>query len=403
MTIIVAKWLFDGEIIRQNMAVAFDTSIMETGPFEILETRYPNAEIVRLETDEVLLPGLVNPHVHLEFGANTTHLRYGDFMIWLQSVITHRDELVESCRAACYKRQIETMLHSGTTTFGAISSYGKELTACRAAPQRVLFFNEAIGSQPDAVDALYSDFMQRLEASEAAASERLIPAVAIHSPYSVHPILIKKILKESPTKLLTAHFMESPSEKEWLEKGEGPFKPFFENFLQQTRPLQRPIEFLELLDRPTLLTHVVQADASLLNTIAESGHTIIHCPRSNRLLGCGRLQVERVREKKIPWFLGTDGLSSNTSLNLWDEMRAALMMHHAAPLELFATELLRASTARAAEAMKLPVGRIEKGNPADLITVKLPDAPETAEAIPLQLILHTDTVEKLFIEGAQYV
>ena len=403
MKIIVAPRLFDGERVRENLAVAFDTAVEEIAPFEVLETRYPNAEVVRLADREVLLPGLVNPHVHLEFGANTTHLRYGDFMGWLHSVIERRDELVEACKAACYKRQIDAMLRSGTTAFGAVSSYGKELIACKAAPQRVVFFNEAIGSAPAAVDALYSDFMQRLEASEAAASDRFVPAVAIHAPYSVHPVLMRRILAETKGKLLSAHFMESPAEKAWLEAGEGDFKPFFENFLKQSAPLQSPGEFLEALDRPALLTHAVQAGDALLEKIAGAGHTVTHCPRSNRLLGCGRLRIERLRDLDIPWLLGTDGLSSNTSLNLWEEMRAALMLHPGAPLELFAAELLRAATSRAADALKLPVGRIKEGALADLITVTLPDAPDRAEALPLQTLLHADTVTKLYIQGKQHV
>lgn len=404
VTIIAARWLFDGEKVLENLAVAFDEKILETGPFEILETRYPDADILRLGSGEVLLPGLVNPHVHLEFGANTTHLKYGDFMAWLQSVIAHRDELIDACHAACYKRQIEEMLHSGTTCFGAVSSYGKELTACRAAPQRVVYFNEAIGSQPAAVDALYSDFMQRLEESEKAASERFVPAVAIHAPYSVHPVLMRKILEETEGKPLTAHFMESPAEKEWLMEGKGPFRFFFESYLGQSSPLCHPEAFLELLDgRKTLLTHAVQADEKLLERIAEAGHVITHCPRSNRLLGCGRLAIESVRKKGIPWLLGTDGLSSNTSLNLWDEMRAALMLHHQAPLDLFAADLLRAVTSRAADALGLSVGRIEAGRCADLVTVALPDAPENGKSVATQLILHTRSVDRLYIGGKQYV
>jgi cytosine/adenosine deaminase-related metal-dependent hydrolase len=403
LIIIDAKWLFDGETVHENVAVAFDTAIVDTGPFEVLETKFPNAEVVRLQKNEVVMPGLINPHVHLEFGANTTHLRYGDFMTWLNSVITHRDELVDACRAACYKRQLDEMLHCGVTTFGAVSSYGRELVACKAAPQRVVFFNEAIGSQPAAVDALYADFMQRLEASEEAAGERFIPAVAIHAPYSVHPVLMKKILERTPNRLLSAHFMESPAEKAWLQEGEGPFREFFERFLQQSRPLQTPEAFLEALDRPTLLTHAVQADDELLEKMAAAGHTVVHCPRSNRLLGCGRLAIERVRERGIPWLLGTDGLSSNTSLNLWEEMRAAIMLQHAAPLDLFAADLLRAVTSRAAEALHLPVGRLEPGRLADLITLALPDAPEDARDLPLQTILHTVRVERLYIQGKRHV
>ncbi|WP_456381114.1 aminofutalosine deaminase family hydrolase [Hydrogenimonas sp.] len=404
MTIIFARWLFDGEKILQNLGIAFDTRIVETGSFEILETRYPEADIVELSEREVLLPGLVNPHVHLEFGANTTHLRYGDFIAWLESVITHRDELIDACHAACYKRQIEEMLHTGTTCFGAVSSYGKELKACRAAPQRVVYFNEAIGSRPAAVDALYSDFMQRLEASEKAASDRFVPAVAIHAPYSVHPVLMKKILHETEGKPLTAHFMESPAEKMWLREGRGAFRLFFETYLGQSRPVCDPETFLEMLEgRETLLTHAVQADETLLDRIAAAGHSIIHCPRSNRLLGCGRLAIETVGEKGIPWLLGTDGLSSNTSLNLWEEMRAALMLHHLAPLDLFALDLLRAATSRAADALGLPVGRIVPGNHADLVTVELPDTPENRETLPLQTILHTRKIDRLYIGGKRHV
>ncbi|WP_457598804.1 aminofutalosine deaminase family hydrolase [Hydrogenimonas sp.] len=404
MKIISAPWIFDGERVLADRAVAFEKRIVAVGDPNELKGRYPDADLIEPEGATVLLPGLINTHVHLEFGANTTHLRYGDFMAWLQSVITRRDELVEACKAECYRRQIRQMLASGITAFGAVSSYGNDMTACRAAPQRVVYFNEAIGSQPAAVDALYADFMQRLEESEKYASDTFVPAVAIHSPYSVHPILIKKILSHIGDRPLSAHFMESPAEKAWLERGEGPFRPFFENFLQQRSPLCFPEEFLQLLEgRRALLTHAVQADERMLQTIAEAGHTITHCPRSNRLLGCGRLKLELLNEKGVAWVLGTDGLSSNTSLDLWEEMRAALMLHFQAPLEETATELLRAATSRAADAMNLPAGRIQAGSFADLILVRLPQSVEDSAALPLQLILHTRRVEQLFIEGISHV
>ncbi len=295
------------------------------------------------------------------------------------------------------------MLETGITAFGAVSSYGRELAACRAAPQRVVYFNEAIGSQPAAVDALYSDFMQRLEASAERASDRFVPAVAIHSPYSVHPVLMKKILTETKGMPLSAHFLESPAEAAWLENGTGPFHDFFENFLKQTRPLQTPEAFLEALDRPTLLVHAVQAQPSHFKTMARAGHSVVHCPRSNRLLGCGRLSLETLREADVAWTLGTDGLSSNTSLNLWEEMRAAVSLHHTAPLEPFALELLRAATSRAAEALGLSTGCIAEGRPADFITLKLPGAVDSADALPLQAVLHTNRAQTVTIQGKRYV
>ena len=245
--------------------------------------------------------------------------------------------------------------------------------------------------------------MQRLDQAREVASDRFIPAVAIHSPYSVHPILMKKVLAETPKMPLSAHFLESPAEKMWLEEGSGPFARFFETFLKQTRPLQTPDAFLEALDRPALLVHAVQAEGKHLKKMAEAGHNIVHCPRSNRYLGCGRLAIERVREAGVEYMPGTDGLSSNTSLSLWEEMRAALMLHHDAPLEPVALDLLHRATAVAAKSLKLPVGRLATGRPADLITIGLPDRVEAPEAVALQAILHTREVQTLYIGGRQYV
>jgi len=401
--IIKAEWLFDGNNFIKNQALLFKEKILALDTHENLQKRYPNAEFINMGENSIIMPGLINPHVHLEFGANTAHLSYGNFMTWLNSVIQKRDELIESCKAGCYKRQIDEMLTSGITTFGAVSSYGKELRACIATPQRVIFFNEAIGSQPASVDALYADFIQRLNQSREAENDRFIPAIAIHSPYSVHPILIKKILQDIKNEPLSVHFMESSVEKEWLENADGPFKDFFENFLKQTKPLCTPKEFLKLFERhKTLLTHSVWAGDEELKMIADAGHTVIHSPRSNRLLGCGRLKIEKLNSTKIPWLLATDGLSSNSSLNLWDEMRSALMMHSELELESLALDLLKAVTSKAATALKLPIGEIKEGNWADIIVVTIPDMPRSIEQLPLQLILHTNNVKQIYISGEKY-
>jgi len=401
--IIRAGWLFNGNNFIKNGSILFEKKILALDTPENLKKKFSNAEFIDMGENSIIMPGLINPHVHLEFGANRTHLSYGNFMTWLNSVIQNRDELVESCKAGCYKRQIDEMLASGITTFGAVSSYGKELRACLAAPQRVIFFNEAIGSQPSAVDALYSDFLQRLNQSRKSANDKLIPAIAIHSPYSVHPILIKKILQNIEDEPLSAHFMESSAELEWLEKADGPFKEFFKNFLKQNKPLTTAKEFLKQIEnKNVLLTHAVWAGNDELDKIATAGHTIIHCPRSNRLLGCGRLKLEKLSSLKIPWLLGTDGLSSNSSLNLWDEMRSALMMHNELGLESLALDLLKAVTSKAANALNLPIGEIKEGNWADIIVVTLERVPNSTGQLPLQLILHTHSVKQIYISGEKY-
>jgi aminodeoxyfutalosine deaminase len=106
------------------------------------------------------MPGLINAHVHLEFSANKTTLKYGNFVEWLFSVIEHREELIEKATKELIDAELKTMLQNGTTTIGAISSYGLELPSCVASPLNVVYFTEVLGSKPEMIDTLFTDFVQ---------------------------------------------------------------------------------------------------------------------------------------------------------------------------------------------------------------------------------------------------
>ncbi|RLA69399.1 MAG: metal-dependent hydrolase, partial [Epsilonproteobacteria bacterium] len=288
----------------------------------------------------------------------------------------------------------------GITAFGAVSSYAFDLEAAAAAPQKVVFFNELIGSQAVMADTLYGDFLARLDASEQVKREGFYPAVAIHSPYSVHPILIKRALEVAQNRdlLTTAHFMESPAEREWLDKSEGDFKPFFNDFLQLSHTVNSPEEFLELFKgHPTLMTHVVHADEKELEILKESGHTVIHCPVSNRLLGNGAIDLDGLESHNIRWVCGTDGLSSNYTLDLFEEMKIALFMHSETPLLPLAKRLLESATIHAANALNLNTGEIAVGKDADMLVLQLDSEPN--EQLPLHLLLHHYPIKKIFING----
>ena len=67
------------DIIEQG-AVAFDETIIEVGEREDLKQKYPHASLIETPPYSVILPGLINAHVHLEFSANQSRLSYGDFI-----------------------------------------------------------------------------------------------------------------------------------------------------------------------------------------------------------------------------------------------------------------------------------------------------------------------------------
>ncbi len=403
MKIISSDFIYSPDGFIENQAIAFTETIQAIDTLEALKEIYPDAQIIQTEANSVLYPGFINTHVHLEFSANKTTLKYGSFMPWLDSVIEHREELVGNCDNKVMMAECEAMLRSGITTFGAISSFGNELEVCEVTPQRVVFFNELIGSNAQYADMLYGDFMERVKVSMSCEKKsRITPAVAIHSPYSVHPIILQRavnVAKEHQLPL-SAHFLESQAERQWLEHGEGELKGFFKKFFNTSVPVTNIQEFMYAFDTyPTHFTHCVQANKVELDYLAQRGHSIAHCPRSNRYLGCGRLAIE---ELSLPYSVATDGLSSNDSLNIFDELRAALMLHHQAPIDKLASRLMQSITSDAADILGLSCGKIEVGKLADFAVVTLPEAPRRKEEIALWTILHTKEVSEVYIEGQKY-
>jgi cytosine/adenosine deaminase-related metal-dependent hydrolase len=316
----------------------------------------------------------------------------------------HREDLVDGCKDECYVQALAKMAKYGITTIGATSSYGFDMNALANSAQKVVFFNEVIGSNPAAVDALFGDFKSRLAQSEKLASSTFFPAIAIHSPYAVHPILIKHTLGIAKAKnyVVSTHFMESQAEREWLDKGSGEFKLFFENLLKMDKPVSDAKSFLAHFEEvKTLFIHAVQANESELEMISQMDASIIHCPISNRLLGCGKLDLELPKKHNIPLLIGTDGLSSNFSLSLFNEMRSALMMQSGLDLHLLSRDLLRGSTILAANALNINSGYLQQGRDADFTILHLPSKSENSKALLLNIILHTDEVTHTYINGEE--
>ena len=400
MKILNVSYILQGSEVISANALAFDKTIVKIAPLDELLQIYPDAEVIDTPPYSLLMPGLINAHVHLEFSANKTQLKYGKFMPWLHSVIENREELINNCSLECMQKATQDMLRSGITSFGAISSHAMDLEAAEKAKQNVVFFNEVIGSQAIMADALFGDFNARLEASESVKREGFHPAIAIHSPYSVHPALIKRAIQIARTRNypLSAHYMESPAERKWLDENEGDFKPFFKDMLQQEYAVNTSKEFLDLFDEVrTLFTHVIHANEKEYKKLKDRGHTIIHCPISNRLLGNGALDLDTIQEHGIKWLCATDGLSSNYTLSLFEEMKIALFMHKDTDLLELSKALLDSVTKDAAMALGLNTGEIQEGKNADLLVLELGE--EASEQLPVHLILHEYPISHRYING----
>lgn len=404
MKILSAKWVItcdkDFSIIKDG-AIVFTDKILDIDTLENIQKKYPTKEIIQSKDNTVLMPGLINSHVHLEFSANSTTLKYGNFMAWLNSVISNRDTLIEKATHKLISTKLDRMKKTGTTTIGAISSYSFDMQACINSPINTVFFCEVIGSKADMADTLFADFKNRLENAKKNSSKNFMPAVAIHSAYSVHPFLVRESLALAKAENLpvSTHFLESPEEFEWLHKDEGLFTDFFKNFLGQSKAVTKPMEFLNQFSNVKNLsfTHCVEASDNDLAKIKLLGASINHCVTSNRVLNNTKLDLKRLNG--IDFTIGTDGLSSNNSLSMFDELRNALMMHTDENIIEFSKTLLKAATINASKAMGLNKGKLQKDADADIISITLADEVVDKDDLAMQIILHTKSVEKTIIGG----
>ena len=401
MKILKAKYILicdENFTVLKDKSIAFDDKIKKTGNFKELLVLYPDAKIYDFG-DDIVMPGLINSHTHLEFSANKTNLIYGDFIKWVESIVKNRDDLSKKAKGTIIKNAINSLVNSGVTTIGEISSFGASLKECVDSPLRVVYFNELLGANESVVEKNWDNFLKRFENSNKFKSDLFIPAASIHAPYSTHPNLTKRLCEFARKNkiLISTHFLESNHENLWLRNGSGEFKKWLKNFSQNPEPFYSIKEFVENFEGiKTLFIHCVYLKE--FEILDKKLHSIIHCAYSNRLLSKKSLNLKEVLKNDINLCIATDGLSSNISLNFFDELRANLLIHKDFDLQNLAKFLLLASTLNPAKALNLNLGSLEVDKIADIVVFKGFEVSDEKQ-IPLQLILNTKEAKNIFIKG----
>ena len=327
----------------------------------------------------VLLPGLINAHVHLELswlrGRVPPANRFTD---WVKQLVATRrgverpddPSVVEPMRAAIAELQA-----SGTVAVGDISNSLASPAAMRAAGLDGLVFHELLGFK-ERDGALIA----RTHDARAGASAAVRFSLAPHAPYSTSPELFRAIraaVDASPCGIMSVHLGESPEETELLTTGGGPWRSMLE-FIGVWRddwqaPGCGPVEYLDglaVIDRNTLVVHGVQFDDSALARLAAIGATLVTCPRSNQWVGVGVPPIERFYRSGVAVAVGTDSLASVEDLNLFSELKTMRWIAPGMP----ATKLLESATLTGARALGLgdQLGSLTPGKRAEILVISLP-------------------------------
>lgn len=387
------------EIIKNGGILFSEDRILKVGDFSSMQS--PKVKSKFYESC-VITPAFINPHIHFEFSDNTSTLNYGNFGVWLDSVMQKRESLFEK-GSESIKSAIKEVLRSGTACVGAISSAGLDLEALSTSPLKVVYFNEIMGTNPARFEDIKEHFDERVKKAKLLENPRFKNAIALHSPYALHNDLAEYALDKARKgkMLVSTHFMESREELIWLDYGKGYFKDFFKNNLgvESARPFYTKRDFMELFSQvPTLFTHCLYLSNDDFEFLQRLDSEIISAPRSNRLLNNRYFDFFKAKDFRFKLILATDGKSSNNSLSLLDEGRCALFAYRKFDVNALAKEIMLGITRNIAKRFGFNNGSIERGKASDLAVFYVKDIAESKQ-VALHFLLNAKKVEDLYING----
>lgn len=146
---------------------------------------------------------------------------------------------------------------------------------------------------------------------------------------------------------------------------------------------------LGLLTRRLSLGHGVWVTPKDIEILAQAGVTVCHLPVSNLRIGSGVAPVPRMLRAGIPVALGTDGVIGNDSMNMFEAMKFAALLHKVRDPEperwLGAREALRMATVGSSRSAQFTGnGVVAVGEPADVVLLDL----RRASFAPRNNLLH---------------
>lgn len=284
---------------------------------------------------------LTNAHTHLELTA-LAHLCPGEpvsIVSWMARLGWNLRRQSKARVQASIEQGIAELKACGTTNLGDITRTWLSVEPLMASGLHGVVYLEVMGHNKDkAFKRLEQAKIEIRKARQYPGYGTMQVGLSLHAPYSCHPDLLRAGAGwcRAEGVPLCIHAAESPAETDFLLSGKlplvkGPVAFLVKKLLSlPDSPGLRPIPYLARLGvlaaRP-LLVHVVHVTGDDINLIAKSGCAVVHCPRSNDLLSCGRMPLENYLAAGVPVYLGTDSRASSPDLDVRAEAQFAQCLH----------------------------------------------------------------------------
>ena len=336
---------------------------------------------------KLILPGLVNAHVHALEGlwrGSGSNMRLIEWIRTRRYPLTA--QLDDRGAAVSMRLACADMVRSGTTAFlepevgagflsavaAAASQSGLRagLAVSVGARGREALDDPVAGdsggfrADDDAVQAARADAIdlrgpalgEAVEAWHGAADGRLSVWIGWHVLRRADRNIAQLIRRRADEHDLriTYHAAEFPGSVEMVMERTG----------------LRPAEYADsvgLLGPGTVIGHGVHFEPEEFSILSRTGTTIAHCP-AHRPKGAGLAPVASYLRAGVAVALGTDGGLTNDRHDILNEIRFAALLHRARnsdPETLTSEEILEMATRHGALGLGVGKGTLEPGQPAD--------------------------------------
>jgi len=364
-----------------------------------VEARYEakrDGRLVEFGTRHVLVPGLVDLHIHAPQWAQLGKALDEPLEVWLQKYTFPLEARFADTgfATAVYESLVENLIANGTTTAVYFATIHREASLalariCARRGQRALVGRVAM-DDPDQCPPYYRDASAEASVAETRAFIDGVRALEQEEPALVQPVITPRFLPSCTDAALEGlgrlaaececHVQTHCSESDW-EVG-----------YVRSRFGRTDAEVLDrfgLLREGAVLAHSNLVTASDLGLIAERGSAIGHCPLSNAYFANAVLPVRQALDAGARVGLGTD-ISGGYSPSIFEAARHAMVAARllesgvdptlladergTQAARITAIEAFWLATAGGGEAIGLPVGRFEPGCHFDALVLDL-DAP----------------------------
>ena len=318
-------------------------------------------------TGRVMMPGLVNAHTHIPMVLMRGYGGGCDLHTWLNEYIFPAESRWDDRSiAAATQLGLAGMISSVTCIAdmymrtGVIAQEVVKAGISANLSCGVVYFGAPEDFSPEKCgDCQVTEELRK--SWHGAEDGQILIDASIHAEYTSCPPLWKWVADYGQRFDLGmhVHISETRSEHEkCLEKyGETPIALF---------------DQYGVWEQGGQAAHCVWVSDEDMEIMARKGITAIHNPYSNLKLGSGVARVPVLSRAGVNIALGTDGVSSHNSTDLFADMKLAAILHNGVgcdPMAVTAPQALAMATVNGAKALRRNTGVIAPGKMADLILV----------------------------------